>query len=757
MFVEGGTCGAKPAQGAACVPRNRVDTEWCGAREGKELYALSRWIQRTDLWEKGAQGLVDVAIAMEHRAAGGDHVVPSDLPPLPSVGTEQRRLWQVEGAKAHQAVVSGGDAIPKDGLEAEIAKVLNFGTRHRGKPQWDSADKVLNLLKAMTSHLGWAFGGSVPDGQHYHGWFAPEGFVLPPGAKEVEAQFTSWRRGLLSHAVSGAEVLLVPIRDHRSRWLLGFADCQQRHAAVLDPRGCLHPELTNGLVAWMRDDWGLVGPIQTWSFQPQFMGKETPPDEESSTAVHLVFNALMIMEGHRGAWCTPYIAEKGARGLWLLWDLDGEELDGRVARLRRVLRSVAVHAPKEHHLWLGLAERNARRLQRTLPATFPPPHVRNPSGGQGGGTVEDAIRKAEMDAQACANYLAPPPPGEWCIRKNASRTARVISWNIGPRHLDDQTMCELDRLLSENGPAVVFLQDANQSRRLRSHTLSRLKRAFPDYVPFLGGTDQPHPDHEYPFTLITLIRRSLKPATHVLTAKDLGIGAEGWKIDGGRYMGISLPVVPGVRGEVLLVNVYFPTGAFTDERRRVFELLTRTAELAVKRKAIVVAGGDFNAVVPGDAREGYSSGRLRQDERFAEWLGAPTEGRWWGYTAARGQSYLCPTGLRSSAFRGKVSRAANGSVRCTRVFSRAYSGRTMPPLKPCSHRPPCRNTGRVSGRITAGHAWTLTSGMHAHGPRRSKRPWRHGPPRGTGRRVHWTASRLWGRPCGSSLRRLRRR
>ena len=104
------------------------------------MYVLSRWVQRTDLWEKGAQGLVDVAIAMEHRAAGGDHVVPSDLPPLPSVGTEQRRLWQVEGAKAHQALVSGGDAIPKDGLEAEIAKVLNFGTRHRGKPQWDSAD-----------------------------------------------------------------------------------------------------------------------------------------------------------------------------------------------------------------------------------------------------------------------------------------------------------------------------------------------------------------------------------------------------------------------------------------------------------------------------------------------------------------------------------------------------------------------------------------------------------------------------------------
>ena len=80
-------------------------------------------------------------------------------------------------------------------------------------------------------------------------------------------------------------------------------------------------------------------------------------------------------------------------------------------------------------------------------------------------------------------------------------------------------MCELDRLLSESGPAVVFLQDANQSRRLRSHTLSRLKRAFPDYVPFLGGTDQPHPDHEYPFTLITLIRRSLKPVAYVLTAK----------------------------------------------------------------------------------------------------------------------------------------------------------------------------------------------------------------------------------------------
>ena len=30
MFVEGGTCGAKAAQGAASVPRNRDDTEWCG-------------------------------------------------------------------------------------------------------------------------------------------------------------------------------------------------------------------------------------------------------------------------------------------------------------------------------------------------------------------------------------------------------------------------------------------------------------------------------------------------------------------------------------------------------------------------------------------------------------------------------------------------------------------------------------------------------------------------------------------------------
>ena len=62
-----------------------------------------------------------------------------------------------------------------------------------------------------------------------------------------------------------------------------------------------------------------------------------------------------------------------------------------------------------------------------------------------------------------------------------------------------------------------------------------------------------------------------------------------------------------VRGEVVLLNVCCTAGELAAERHRILQLLTSTAELAVRQKAILVVIGDFSCVAPGDASIGYAS------------------------------------------------------------------------------------------------------------------------------------------------------
>ena len=91
-------------------------------------------------------------------------------------------------------------------------------------------------------------------------------------------------------------------------------------------------------------------------------------------------------------------------------------------------------------------------------------------------------------------------------------------------------------------------KDTIQYQAFRGRSIARLKAAFPDYVPLIGGLEKQHQDHRCPFTLITLVRWSLRPATNVLLSKELRLGDQGWGLDGGRYLGDVLPEITGGRG-----------------------------------------------------------------------------------------------------------------------------------------------------------------------------------------------------------------
>ena len=82
---------------------------------------------------------------------------------------------------------------------------------------------------------------------------------------------------------------------------------------------------------------------------------------------------------------------------------------------------------------------------------------------------------------------------------------------------------------------------------------------------FLGGTDAPSSGHLYPFLLPTLVLKTLCPAPNRATAAALGLQPE-WNLPDGRVMVVQLPAVPGIRGETLLTNVYFPVGSQSGER-----------------------------------------------------------------------------------------------------------------------------------------------------------------------------------------------
>ena len=109
-------------------------------------------------------------------------------------------------------------------------------------------------------------------------------------------------------------------------------------------------------------------------------------------------------------------------------------------------------------------------------------------------------------------------------------------------------------------------------------------------------------------------------------------------------MVVQLPAVPGVRNETLLTNVYFPVGSQSAEFTRSFFLLTQLAEYAVSHKANILAGGDWNAVTPGNRRCRYRDGAPRQDSAFLDWLsvpiGPPGHTRLWRHIVVEGYSYI---------------------------------------------------------------------------------------------------------------------
>ena len=151
----------------------------------------------------------------------------------------------------------------------------------------------------------------------------------------------------------------------------------------------------------------------------------------------------------------------------------------------------------------------------------------------------------------------------------------AITWNIGPTHLTDYKIDDVGRLARSASPAVIFLQDAHRPQTARASTIKQLERACPDHKVFLGGTDAPSAEHFYQVLLITLVRKTLCLAPNRATAAALGLQ---WNLPDGRVMVVQLPVVPGVRDETLLTNVYFPVGSQSDERAQIFSLLTQLAE-----------------------------------------------------------------------------------------------------------------------------------------------------------------------------------
>ena len=126
-----------------------------------------------------------------------------------------------------------------------------------------------------------------------------------------------------------------------------------------------------------------------------------------------------------GAFCTAALSNAIRGHLARAWDDDRAEFPDWVTRLEYALRGWAHHSPPDHHLWSGRNERNRARFQRTIPAAFNTPECPPPLLATGACTIQGAH--------------APPRPtttGSWEVSPSQSAAATVISWNLGPTHLD---------------------------------------------------------------------------------------------------------------------------------------------------------------------------------------------------------------------------------------------------------------------------------------------------------------------------------
>ncbi|HSG20561.1 MAG TPA: hypothetical protein VLA31_07295 [Burkholderiaceae bacterium] len=341
--------------------------------------------------------------------------------------------------------------------------------------------------------------------------------------------------------VAATERLLFAIVGLDNHQILAHVDAANRNCMLVDPHGRLHPGLQLALLEWASARWPCDSshPWRDWSFQPL-----SQPELTLGTAMsesHYAFNALMIVQGHMGAFCTTALANAFRSHLSRAWDDDRAEFPEWVTRLEYALRSWAHHAPPDHRLWSGRNERNHARFQRTIPAAFNTPERPPPLPATGACTIQ-------------GSHVPPRPttPSSWEVSPSQSAAANVISWNLGPTHLDLDKIQEVGALVRSAKPAVVVLQDAHRPQVERTRTLGQLSRACPDYRAFIGGTDATTANHQYPYLLITLVRKSLCPADNRAKAAELDLQ---WDLPDGRLMVVKLPAIPRARGETLLANV----------------------------------------------------------------------------------------------------------------------------------------------------------------------------------------------------------
>ncbi len=294
---------------------------------------------------------------------------------------------------------------------------------------------------------------------------------------------------------------------------------------------------------------------------------------------------------------------------------NGEASGTKTSRTRRIQTKLAA----------GNAEKSAPQAEQRDRVQAKPP-----------------VAQAEYDDDWQGLMTAPERRG-WCATApiKAGQT-RIVSQNVGPVGARNSIGLIRD-ILRRNNPAVVMLQDCRIGKSKAGDVLQEFRRRWPQFRTFIKCSERRTKRKNvrgqkmgrYQFSVMTMVHKSCGESAECVGYKK---GTQETPFEEGRLLSVQLTDAAGK--QTVLTNIYNHTAAEGERQGNLLQEVERRIGISNNAGIPHILGGDWNASLFPEAREGAgtTNAQVRKaDERLLEFVTQPSlASGWWAGVVVEG-------------------------------------------------------------------------------------------------------------------------
>ena len=252
------------------------------------------------------------------------------------------------------------------------------------------------------------------------------------------------------------------------------------------------------------------------------------------------------------------------------------------------------------------------------------------------------VAQAEYDDDWQGLMTAPERRG-WCATApiKAGHT-RIVSQNVGPVGARNSISLIRD-ILRRNNPAIVMLQDCRIGKSKAGDVLQEFRRRWPQFRTFIKCSERRTKRKNvrgqkmgrYQFSVMTMVHKSCGESAECVEYKK---GTQETSFEEGRLLSVQLTDAAGK--QTVLTNIYNHTAAEGERQGNLLQEVERRIAISNNAGRPHILGGDWNASLFPEAREGAgtTNAQVRKaDERLLEFVTQPSlASGWWAGVVVEG-------------------------------------------------------------------------------------------------------------------------